>query len=649
MGDFDEFPGRGRNHEIEDEALAAFTNRIVESGAFVLQSSDRKDYGADCQLEVIGVGGVTNIRIQAQLKGTEQSLNVDGSVSVEIQRTTLNYLLMQPHSFFACYHLPTKSLRICPVATLLRQYEHSGKQWTRQKTLTVSFRDELTVERLRSIATLAQSGAAASRDSRKAQATALPGELRKTVLHALPEVHVPDDRHQAAALLQELYESNADQVISAGFEKFAAVLGLDDEQMGVAYMSEINLGMAKQSQHLERIEAGIAFFEKRVGGAQVMDASLFYTMANGFSALGNDQAAKLGYQAALADPLMAHMPDLAAQANLNLGTSLARLGEGDAAIEHYQAALKLVPNLPEAHNALGNHFVRIGRYEEALVHFDQAIYVDRYYGKTTSVSGWRANVLFNLGRGREAFREINALVNDADRYSWVWPWTARLVASFGRTSVDNALLARPFWERFVAAHPDNSHGRWELLMSNFYLRGQGGDLGKSYAEFKKEFDRQIVHVTSDYAALLWDRLGHWAEDEDDWTEAERCFRIAYDLEGGDYGYCLGIALKYLDRFDESLPLLLEQARTVQPDAQSWFQVGIVYMKLGQFDEAVEAMRTAIDIDRDYAPAAFELGGLYWNSGKRSEAREMWAEAVNRFPDDELAEQARLLLKSQGAD
>lgn len=649
MSDFDEFPGRDRNHQIEDEALAAFTDRVVASGAFVIQTPDRKDYGADCHLEVVADGQVTNVRVQAQLKGTEQPLNGDGSVSVDIRRTTLNYLLMQPLSFFACYHLPTKSLRICSVSSVLRQYEHSGKQWTQQKTLTVSFREDLTVGRLQSIAALARSGGTTSRDNRKAQATALPGEFRKTVLHALPQVHVPDDRHQAAALLQELYESNADQVISAAFEKFAAVLGIDDEQMGLAFMSEINLGMARQSQHLDRIEAGIAFFESRVGGAQVMDASLFYTMANGCSALGRDRAAILGYQAALADPLMAHMPDLAAQANLNLGTSLARLGETDAAVEHYRAALKLVPTLPEAHNALGNHFVRIGRYEEALVHFDQAIYVDRYYGKTTSVSGWRANVLFNLGRGREAFREINTLVNDADRYAWIWPWTARLVASFGRTSVENALLARPFWERFVAAHPDNSHGHWELLMSNFYLRGQGIDLGKSYTEFKKEFDRQISHVTSDDAALLWDRLGHWAEDEDDWTEAERCFRIAYDLEGGDYGYCLGIALKYLDRFDESLPLLLEQARTIQPDAQSWFQVGIVYMKLGQFDEAVEAMRTAIDIDRDYAPAAFELGGLYWNSGQRSEAREIWAEAAKRFPDHKLAEQARLLVKSQGAD
>jgi hypothetical protein len=34
----------------------------------------------------------------------------------------------------------------------------------------------------------------------------------------------------------------------------------------------------------------------------------------------------------------------------------------------------------------------------------------------------------------------------------------------------------------------------------------------------------------------------------------------------------------LERFDESVPLLLEQAQTVQPDAMSWFQLAAAYAK-----------------------------------------------------------------------
>jgi hypothetical protein len=48
-----------------------------------------------------------------QLKGTERPLNADGSLSVEVSRSNLNSLLMHPHSFYAAYHIPTSSLRIC--------------------------------------------------------------------------------------------------------------------------------------------------------------------------------------------------------------------------------------------------------------------------------------------------------------------------------------------------------------------------------------------------------------------------------------------------------------------------------------------------------------------------------------------------------
>jgi tetratricopeptide (TPR) repeat protein len=643
MSHFDELPRRDRSHEIEDEALVVFDARLTESGCFILQASDRKDYGTDCQVEVIAEGQATNVRVHVQLKGTERALNSDGSLSVEVQRTNLNYLLMQAYSFYACYHLPTRSLRMCPAASVLRQYEHGGKPWMEQQTLTVSFIDEMTVERLQQLASLARSGAVSSRDRRIAQTAANPADLPKAILDSVPEVHVPEDRAQAGVLLQELYEKSADDVISAGFDKFAAVLGADNDIMGIAFMSEINLGMASQSRHPCRIEDGIAFFRSRLGGDRSQDGSLHYTVANAFTALRDDEQAKAAYQAALADPAVLATPDLAAQVHKNLGTSFERLGEADRAVEHYREALRLDPNLPEAHNAMGNHYVRIGCYKEALAHFDQVAFADRNQGRTTAVSAWRANVLFNLGQGQAAFREINSLTSQADRHRWIWPWCRRLVASFGRTTIDNAVQARAFWQRYVQTHPDSSQGRWELLMSNFYLRGRGYDLRKTYAEFMDEFDRHIAHVGADDAALPWDRLGHWAQDEGDWAEAERCFRKAYDLEGGHYGYCLGTALNFLDRFDESMPILLEQAQALQPDAISWFQVGVAYAHLGKADEAIDALQRAAALDPGCALAMFELGGVHWNSGDQAKAKEVWSIACERFPEHELVSKVRALL------
>jgi tetratricopeptide (TPR) repeat protein len=175
-----------------------------------------------------------------------------------------------------------------------------------------------------------------------------------------------------------------------------------------------------------------------------------------------------------------------------------------------------------------------------------------------------------------------------------------------------------------------------------YQRAEGQSVGRTYAEFRDEFDRQIEHINDkDESAFLWDRLGHWAQDEGDWAETERCFRKAYDLAGGHYGYCLGTALNFLGRFEESLPILREQAERIQPDAMSWFQLGAAYGDLGQSAQAIDAYEKAHALDPDYDLAMFNLGGVYWNSGEKIEALRVWKAAIDRFPDHALAVKLRL--------
>lgn len=636
MSHFDELPRRDRNHEIEDKAIAAFQMRLTESDAFILQAPDRKDYGTDCQIEVMADGLATNARVHVQLKGTESALNADGSLSVEVRRTNLNYLLMQPYSVYVAYHAPTGSLRIRTAESVAHQYEHGGTNWTDQRSLTVSFVEDLTVERLGRLADLARAGAKSARDRRVDQVGVATADLSSHLLKSPLDVHVPEELALARKLLVQLYEKNADELISAGFAKFAAALGAGSDEMGICYMSEINLGMDGMSRHPERIEDAISFFRTRLADDRHQVGGLHYTIGNAFHALRDEQEAKRAFEAALADPALAASPELAAQAHKNLGSCYALLGDHEQAMHHYREALRLDPDLAEAHNALGTHYVRLGKYEDALRHLDQVIFSDQKHGRTSAVTGWRANVLFNLGDGRAAFREINGLVAQADRLRWIWPWCRRLVAGFGRANVDNARQAAPFWQRYVRANPEDLAARWELLMTTFYLRGQGEDVAKSYSEFREEFDRHIAHVDADNAALPWDRLGHWAQDDEDWAEAERCFRKAYELAGGEYGYCLAIALNELKRFDESVPLLLQQAQIVQPDAMSWFQLAAAYASLRNWLQAIDAYERSLSLDPDYALAMFDLGGAHWNSGDAATAVEVWTAAIERFPDHELS-------------
>lgn len=640
MDHLNEFPKRDKNHTIESRAEASFRSLLARSNDFFLQVSDHKDYGTDCQIEAVDHGHVTNVRLHVQLKGTERALNSDGSISVEIYRSNLNYLLMHRYSFYVCYHLPTDSLWICTADSVLRQYEHDKRNWSEQETLTVRFVEPLTEERLKVLAALAKLDAISSRGKRVGQLTARAEDVSSIVRNALPDLHIPEDGRLALDLLAKLYDSGADELISATFEKFASVLGPAHPAMGLCYMAEINLGMAGKSRFIDRIEDGIAHLTSELerGGSQI--GSLYYSIGNGFAALGEEADAIDAYQNALRHLFPADDAELLAQCSKNIGSSFQKLGEGEKAAGYYRDALRLSPHLGEAHYALGSYLHRIGEYEDALAHLDKVVFPSQSLGRISSVVRLRINVLFNLRDGKHAFREINGLLGDAGNEGWIWPWCAGQVASFGRTSVENAGLATAFWERYLKAHPDSSDGKRELLLSKLYRRARGEDIETSYAQFETEFQATIEQVDADVVAFLWDRLGHWAQDEENWAAAERCFRKAYELEGGHYGYCLGTALNFLDRYEESLPILISQAEEIQPDDLSWFQVARAYEKLERIPECVDAYRKVISLNPKYDLAWFNLGGVHWNSGDREEASRVWKSAVERFPDHELTSKLR---------
>lgn len=640
MGHLDDLPKRHGSHVTEGKAEAAFHNLLSDSDDFVLQATDRKDYGTDCQIEVVDRESATNVRIHVQLKGTDRSANADGSISVEVRRSNLNYLLMQPHSLFVCYHVPSDKLLFCPADAVVRKYEHDGQNWSQQQTVTVTFTEPLTGERLKSLAALAKSSAAASRNLRFTQATVRPGDLPRILKAALPDLHVPEDQAQAAEMLSNLYEDGADRIISANFEKFTSVLGPGHAAMTFCYMAEINLSMCGQGGDADRIAEGIAHLTSKLVAGLYMPGSLYYSIGNGLSALGCDEEAIQAYETALSHLAGDGSTQPLAECYKNLGSSHEKLGNQEKAVECFREALRHNAQLPEAHQALGLHFLKVGEYREALEHFDQVIFSGRAYNKRASVSGWRINALFNLGDGKAAFREIGTLLGDAEDEVWIWPWCARQVASFGRTSLENARLGLAFWGRYLKAHPNCPSGLRERLANKLYLRsvGKGSDL--TYPLFKAEFDAGIQHVHGEAAAYLWDRLGHWAQEDENWEEAERCFRVAYDLAGGHYGYCLGTALNFLGRADESLPILLTQAEEIQQDDMSWFQVAVAYEKLDRVAESIGAYKKAIALNPDYALAWFNMGGVHWNAGDLLEAGRIWKEAVERFPDHELADRIR---------
>jgi tetratricopeptide (TPR) repeat protein len=91
-------------------------------------------------------------------------------------------------------------------------------------------------------------------------------------------------------------------------------------------------------------------------------------------------------------------PDLAV-AHYDLGIALAGQSKVQEAINHYEQALRIEPDYAEAHNNLGIALVRLGRMQEAIEQYQQALGIKPDYAEAQYNLG---NALAQLGRLQEA-------------------------------------------------------------------------------------------------------------------------------------------------------------------------------------------------------------------------------------------------------
>ena len=361
-------------------------------------------------------------------------------------------------------------------------------------------------------------------------------------------------------------------------------------------------------------------------------ASILYCQGNAWLALHAYEKARDIYLAALEKLSDPRLSGVTAHCCKNIGSALAALHDDSAAYAYYERALQLDPDLGEAHFAIALQLFRAGKdFHGALAHMEAITPRNDSSLPMSSVQGWRVELLFQNNDETGAFREIKNLLSMSDQPPWVWPFCARQVARFGRVSINATRKALTFWRSYLLAHPDDLRAERERLLCLWSLHAAGEPTETDFKKFKIAMVRLIEQGGSG-AAFLWDRLGHWAQDEHDWIQAEEAYRKAYDLEPEHYGYCLGTALNFLDKHAEALPILLPQAEKHQPDAMSWFQVAVAREGVGDISGTIKAYELALELDPDYALAWFNLGGIYWNRGDVIRAAEIWKEAVTRFPN-----------------
>jgi tetratricopeptide (TPR) repeat protein len=224
-------------------------------------------------------------------------------------------------------------------------------------------------------------------------------------------------------------------------------------------------------------------------------------------------------------------------AHNNLGIAYGSLGRHQDAIETYKQAIRIKPDFADAHYNRGVAYGSLGRYQDEIEAYKQAIRIKPNYAKAH----------YNLG------------------------------IAYG--SLGHHQDAIESYKQAIRIKPDYAMAHCNLGAA-YGMLGRGQDAIESF--------KQAVRIKPDYA---------------------------------DAHYNLGIAYGELGRHQDAVDAY-KQAIRIKPDyAKAHYNLGVAYVNLGRHQEAIDAYKQAIRIKPDYAEAHSLLGVAYVTIGDKGSALE----------------------------
>lgn len=281
-------------------------------------------------------------------------------------------------------------------------------------------------------------------------------------------------------------------------------------------------------------------------------------------------------------PVGAEASDGKSMRMIDEGNALESQGKIDEAMQRYEAASRLTPNLARAHLNRGNIYLLKGNTDSAVDAYRTAILKDPDY----------ASAHFNLG---------NAYLQSGD------PKQAQIA-----------------YKKAIALKPDFTDAYVALACAEEDL----GDLDKAVECYERALELQ-----PDYAEVHCN-LGSTLKALGRTDAAIASFRtaIAIDPEYSEALVGLSETLRADGKFDElvaDIRLVLEK----RPDsAVVHNNLGIALNAAGHPNDAIESHRQALALDPGFAAAHHQLGCCLQSLGQHDEAMESYRRALEIDPD-----------------
>jgi superkiller protein 3 len=333
------------------------------------------------------------------------------------------------------------------------------------------------------------------------------------------------------------------------------------------------------------------------------------------------------------------------------GVALHNLGRYEEAIISYNRALALESGNHEVWYYHGNALRNLGRYEEAIVSHDRALEI-----KPDMHEAWhdRGIALGELHRYEEAVSSYDrALEIKSDKLE-TWLVRAHALAMLGRYEKALASL-----ERVLETQPNSYEiwlGRGILLniMSKHKEAIASIDRGlefkpespeawtargnallnlNRYEEALGSFDRTLV-IKPDQDKAWLDRavvLTGMGRYEEALASCDRVLEISPELPKA--WFLRGVLLSSVDRHEEALASF-NRTLGVKPNMhEAWYYRGIALANLGKYEEALASFDQALEINSGEHKAWVVRGMALDNLGRREEAVASYDRALEINPNE----------------
>ena len=329
---------------------------------------------------------------------------------------------------------------------------------------------------------------------------------------------------------------------------------------------------------------------------------------------------KLLKQQKPAKPLSQSKQSISAETYFMWGNAKYHLGNYAGAIKDYTAAIRIKPDLDDAHNNRGAAKYRLGQHAAAIIDFDTAIRLEPDYAKAYNNRGL---VNADLGQHAAAISDYDTAIRLEPDYADAYKNRGSAKSKLGQhaaaiSDYDTAIRLKPDYvdayvnrgnakarlEQFSAAISDfDTAIRLEPDLALAYNnRGKAkSDLGQYFAAII-DFDTAI-RFKPDFAEVYVSR-GIAKSDLGQHFAAISDYNIAIRLEPDDATayYNRGLAKVRLEQHAAAISDYDIAIRLNPDDTKAYFNRGNAKARLEQFSAAISDYDTAIQIKPDYARA-----------------------------------------------